>query len=304
MMDGMGDGRLKLSEMTGHGRLDVLRDGSFSNLGFLSDPQPGMLTFVEDERFLAIALRTADIAAVLTTARFSEALAAVPGLALTEAPREAFFQIHNALAKDAEFYAKDFSADVDPSAAVHPRAYVAERNVRIGGGTRIGAGAVILEGSVIGEGVTIQAGVVIGASGFQVVRLDGRVVDVEHAGGVVIGDGATMMSNAVIARAVFRQSTSIGEYVRVGNLAYVSHNVTIGPRSVVGHGVTINGNVRIGTDSIIGPGATIANGISIGDRAQISLGAVVISDVEADRRVSGNFAIEHRRLLRQLARRR
>ena len=50
----------------------------------------------------------------------------------------------------------------------------------------------------------------------------------EHAGGLLVGDRAEVMANAVVARAVFRQFTSIGEDCRIGNLAFVSHNVRIG----------------------------------------------------------------------------
>jgi len=110
-----------------------------------------------------------------------------------------------------------------------------------------------------------------------------------------------VMANAVIARAVFRRYTAIGEYCKIGNVAFVSHSVEIGPRSIIGHGAVINGYVKIGADVWIGPGATLVHSIEIGDRAQISLGSAVMRTVRAGRRVTSNIAIDHTRYLRHLA---
>jgi hypothetical protein len=63
----------------------------------------------------------------------------------------------------------------------------------------------------------------------------------------------------------------------------------------------INGNVTVGSDSWIGPGAIVSQSLQIGANAFVSLGAVVIRNVTAGTRVSGNFAVPHRRLLRMLA---
>jgi UDP-3-O-[3-hydroxymyristoyl] glucosamine N-acyltransferase len=63
----------------------------------------------------------------------------------------------------------------------------------------------------------------------------------------------------------------------------------------------INGNAAVGADSWIGPGAVISQNLHIGERAFVSLGAVVIRNLAAGARVSGNFAVPHRRLLRMLA---
>lgn len=95
--------------------------------------------------------------------------------------------------------------------------------------------------------------------------------------------------------------TSLGKYVRIGNGAFVSHNVRVGDRTFIGHNATINGNTTIGNDAWIGPNATISNLLYIGDRAEISLGAVVIRSVPAGTRITGMTAIEHRRMLRHVA---
>ena len=123
-----------------------------------------------------------------------------------------------------------------------------------------------------------------------------------HAGSLVIQRGAHIFPNASVATAVFRQSTVIGEDARIGNCAFVSHNVSIGREAVIGHGAVVNGNVRIGNGAWVGPGACIANCLCIGAGARVLLGAVVIGDVAAGEEVAGNYAIPHRALLRHLAR--
>jgi UDP-3-O-[3-hydroxymyristoyl] glucosamine N-acyltransferase len=127
----------------------------------------------------------------------------------------------------------------------------------------------------------------------------GVIDDMIHAGEIVVEDGALILANAVIAAAVFRQATRIGREARIGNCAFVSHNVQIGSRTYVGHGCVVNGNVRVGEEVWIGPGATVTNNISIGDHAHIALGSVVIRSVAARERVAGNFAVARRPGLQQ-----
>jgi UDP-3-O-[3-hydroxymyristoyl] glucosamine N-acyltransferase len=127
------------------------------------------------------------------------------------------------------------------------------------------------------------------------------MMDMVHAGGVLVQDRAHILSNAVIAAAVFRQFTRVGEDSRIGNLAFLSHNVQVGPRCFVGHGAVVCGNTRLGAEVWIGPGATVSNNLQIGDRGKVSLGAAVVGDVPPESRVTGNIAIDHHKLLRHMA---
>lgn len=184
---------------------------------------------------------------------------------------------------------------------IHPGAFVAPRSVRIGPHAVVEPQATVLERSVLETGVVVHAGAVVGGIGFQTSRFADGVLDMVHAGGVWIREGAHVLSHAVVARAVFRQFTTLGAGSRVGNLAFVSHNVQVGDRSFVGHGAVVNGNVTIGPDAWVGPGAVVSHGVRIGARARVTLGAVVVRDVAAGECVSGHFAVDHRQFLRQLA---
>ena len=299
---------MRLSQVASADELEIVRDGEFRTLGFLSDPQAGMLTFVESPRYLAAVARGAP-AAVLTTPALRSALVEAlvgggeddTGLAICAEPRRAFFRLHNRLAAGG-FYWDDFPTAIDPTARIHPSAIVAARNVRIGARTVVEPRVVIAERSIVGADCVLRAGAVLGSVGFQVLRLDGAVIDMTHGGGVELEDEVHVLANAVVAAAVFRQSTRIGCGSRIGNLAFVSHNVQIGRRCLIGHNAVVNGNVRIGDEAWIGPGAALAHCITIGERAKVSLGSAVIGDVAAGEQVTGNVAIAHRRFLRHLAR--
>jgi UDP-3-O-[3-hydroxymyristoyl] glucosamine N-acyltransferase len=224
------------------------------------------------------------------------------GLVVGHEPADAFHRIHQSLADRTDFYGDDIESRIHPRARVHHTATIDDRNVRIAADVVVGAGAVICGRVVIAAGAVISPGAVIGASGFQTSLVDGRPVEFAHVGGVVIEENALVLSNATVARGLFRQDTVLGRDCRVGNNAFVSHNVQLGPRSVVGHGAQVNGNVEVGADAWIGPGATISNNLTIGDGARIDLGATVIGSVAPHNHVGGPPAIDHRAMLREVAR--
>ena len=286
-----------LKDFEGSLSIKVLRDGSFRTLGFLSDPQPGMIVFLEDEKYLDLLRRTPGISCVITTGELAEKVEHIPGVAVSADPKIALFELHNHLALKTDFYWNGFPTEIDRTASVHPRACIAENSVRIGANTIIGANVTISERCLIGSSVTILAGAVLGSAGFQSAVTGNGTIDMVHAGGIVIQDKVVIYSNAVIAAAVFRQFTTIGEDSRIGNVAFVSHNVQVGSRCLIGHGSVINGNVRLGSDVWIGPGATLTNNIALGDGAQVSLGATVTIDVRDGERVTGMLAMDHNKML-------
>jgi UDP-3-O-[3-hydroxymyristoyl] glucosamine N-acyltransferase len=276
----------------------LVRDGDFANLGFLSDPKDRMLSFVEARRFVNAALACPQLACVLTRPELADRFPARLGLAVAEDPKRCFFEIQNHLVGETGFYGSDAPTRIHPSARLHPRCWVDEKNVVIGAQVTIGPNASILGRAVLEDGAVIHAGAVIGAAGFQTSHRRGPAVEMAHAGATHIGAACHIFANAVIARGLFRQSTRIGAGCRVGNGAFVSHNSVLGDGAFVGHGAIVNGNVRVGANAWIGPGATIVDSIAIGEGAQISLGATVIRDVPAGKRVTGSVAMEHRKMLR------
>ncbi|HEY3383545.1 MAG TPA: DapH/DapD/GlmU-related protein [Vicinamibacterales bacterium] len=293
--------KLSLTALARLVAFDVVRDGEFSTLGFLSMPRPGILTFVESRRVLKAVRSSPRPLGVITTPDIAPELPQLDGVALAANPRRTFYELHNHLARHTDFYGGHAPTIIDPAADVHPTASIASRDVQIGPRAVVGPHVTILGRCRIGADVVLHPGVVLGAEGFQTSRFDDGVLDMAHAGGIHIGDGVTVHANAVVARALFDEETVIGEGSRIGNLAFVSHNAQIGRHCFIGHGAVVNGNVVIGEDSWIGPGSTLCDRLCIGAGARITLGAAVIHDVAPGQQVTGNVAVEHRKFLRHIA---
>lgn len=275
-------------------------DVRIDNLGFVSTPLAGLLTFAGSVKFLDAAI-IAGAAAVIVPRALGDAVPSGTARLVADDPAGAFWRVHEALLAGTDFYGGDEPTRIDPTAQVDSSARIEGRNVRIGAETEIGAGCVITGRVDIAANVKIGSGSVIGSAGFQTLRVDGRSVEFSHAGGVVIGDDARIFSNATIARGLFRQNTVLGGSCRVGNNAVISHNTQVGPNSVVGHGAVINGNVEIGSDAWVGPGACVANNLQVGNGARIDLGATLIGNLQPGEHVGGPPAIDHRAVLREVA---
>jgi UDP-3-O-[3-hydroxymyristoyl] glucosamine N-acyltransferase len=289
-----------LSDLAAFEPLTIYRNGQFDTLGFAHHSGARLLTFLDDARLLSRVVRNRDVSAVITSPELAPRIPERIGVATCIQPRLVFAEIHNLLAESG-YYWKDFETVIDPGARIHPSAFVAERNVRIGAGAVVMPHATILERCLLAEDVMVGAGAVLGGEGFQRVRDTDPMLEMRHAGGLEAGRGARFLAGAVVATGLFRSNTKLERDVRVGSQAFVSHDVAVGERTLIGHGAVVNGNVTIGPKVWIGPGAVVSSDLTIGTEAFVSLGAVVIRDVAPRARLSGNFAIPHRRLLRALA---
>lgn len=289
---------MKLSEVCARVGLEVVRDSDFESLGLLSHRAPRMLVCAYDPSFIKRELLSnASIAAAITSVDLAPLIPETLGLGIAPDPVEAFYGLHEILLRETNFYWQDFATVISPEAVVHAGAHVASRNVRIGPGTVVEPNAVILERSLIGRECKIRSGVVVGAEGFEPKRIGGKQRVVPHAGSVFIGDGVEIQTNSVVCRSAFNSVTRIGDESVISSLVNISHNVSIGKRCRIGSSAVLLGSSMIGDDVWVGPNATISSRVSVGDGAAVSLGSVVVRDVPAGTRVSGNFAIDHKRFL-------
>ena len=278
--------------------LSVVRDATFRRTGFVSAPHEGMLTFVESSYFADELVRTLATCSVLTTRALADRFPKGFGLAVSDHPRKSFIDIHNHLATRTCFYWDDFQTCIDPTARIDDITTIPEFNVVIGAGVVIEKNVTVGERVIVGERCVVHSGAVLGAEGFQTNRSGPHLQEMAHAGGLRIDAGAKVFSNAVVARGLFREFTHVGREARIGNGAFVSHNVRLGSRAFVGHGAIVNGNVDVGDDAWIGPNSSIANSISIGSSAHVSIGATVIRSVDSHGRVLGSVAIDSRKMMR------
>jgi UDP-3-O-[3-hydroxymyristoyl] glucosamine N-acyltransferase len=275
----------------------VVRDCEFCSLGFVSHRRPGLLAFLADERFAPALADNPDLAAVIASPALADRVPGHLGLALSDDPRRAFFDLHDHLARHTEFYGADRPSVVAPSARVHPAAHVAKENVVIGERVVVEPNATVFNRVVVEDDAIVRAGAVVGAEGFQFQRTGEGLLPVVHTGSVRLCRGAEIQSGACVDRAVFGGETVIGEDSRIDGLVFVAHDVRVGRRCrIVAHAV-LCGSAVIGDDCWVGPGAVISSGVSVGRGARVSLGSVVTRDVPEGQTVSGHFAIDHESFL-------
>ena len=276
-------------------------DVSFEHMGLaVSDPGGPMLTFAESSRYVGD-LR-AHVSCVICPPALDEQIERKGfGVCVTEDPRALFFSVHNHLAGDARYVRPRFATSIGEGCNISPHACVAEENVVIGAGSTVEEFASIKPNTVIGEGCVIRAGSVVGGEGFEVKRIAGEVVTVRHLGGVHLGANVEVQQNACIDKAVYPwDDTVLGDGCRIDNLVHVAHGVKMGCGVEVAAVTCVAGRVVLGDDVWVGPGSTIRNGIEVGAGARVNMGSVVSQDVPAGSSVTGNFAIEHRRFLRNV----
>lgn len=289
---------MQLSELSSDlFKIAIFRDGEFSTLGSFTRNKTHQLVFIDEPKFIPYLSQFPKYSCVITRGEFISEIPATLGIAISDNPKLSFYQIHNYLLKKTEFYGKHFPSIISDSATIHPSSYISENDVIIGDDCVVSPHAVILEGSRIKNNVSIGPGCIIGGDGLRCIPNGEGFFRVNHAGGVLIHDNVEIQSNSVVAKAVYGDTTEILENTKIGILVNIAHNVYIGKRCLIIDSAMISGSVRIGNGVWIGPGAVIADQIQIGDGAFITLGSVVTQNVMPGQRVTGNFAIDHKKYL-------
>lgn len=286
-----------LSNMLAGLPAEVLRDAEVAGFGPLNMPGEGLLRYFSDARFAHQVRALAGGQAILATRELAGTIPEGFGLALCDDPKELFLKAYTRHGADIGA-SPPFPNEIHPSARIHPRAVVAERSVRIGANVSIAANAVIHERVTIEDDVSIGANSVLGGDGFEVGVVDGRQIVVPHYGLVLVRRGAVIQSNCTVDWGLYGACTEIGEGTALDNLVHIAHNARIGRNCQLMACVMVAGSTVIEDGSRIGPNATISNGLRIGRGARVTLGAVVTQDIEEGGHVTGNFAIPHRKFLR------
>jgi len=282
---------------------EMISDGVFDIMG-LSNTRYSkrIVTFLEDEKYLEEAIANPYITCFITTKVLADRIDKEKyGILCVEEPRIAFFTIHNMLGKTEEYSRKNFVSQYGEKVQISPLAYIEKENVIIGNNVVIEEFVSIRGHCVIGDNCVIKSGTQIGGQGFEFKNDDDKILDVTHCGGVIIGSNVIIWPNVTIHKAVYQwDDTCVGEYSRINSNTHIDHGAKIGRQTRIGAGCVVSGRAQIGDQVSIGPNAVISNRIGLGTAAKISLGAVVTKDVPNNQRVTGNFAIEHEKFLKNL----
>jgi UDP-3-O-[3-hydroxymyristoyl] glucosamine N-acyltransferase len=275
-----------------HGR--VAGDGEvlLSGMASIGSAASGDLVFVEDEKNLALALKSR--ASAIIAGEFAAENKCAKPLIIAMQPKLAFARAARLLHP-----AKSHQTGTHPTAVVHPsvrpganvvieaRVVIGE-DVLIGQGTWIGAGSVIsagvslgqncrlhpnvtiYPGTRLGDRVVIHAGAVLGSDGFGYVqdKTTGRREQFPQIGRLEIDDDVEIGSNSTIDRGAL-EVTRIGRGAKIDNLVHIGHNCQIGEDVVIAAQTGLSGSIVIEKNVVLG------GQVGIGEHARIEEGVML-----------------------------
>lgn len=276
--------------------IQCVRDADVQYTYYANSPLPYSVCFVLNLEFLNQANTNDNITAIITTKELSNAVEETKGLVISDNPKKDFFDLHNALFNNL-LNTVEVKSYIAPNAIIADTAKIS-KNVSIGKNVIIEDYVVINSNTIIEDDSYIASNVVIGARGMHNTMVDGRFMHVKDAGGVHIGKNCEVLAGAVIQKSYFAEFTNIGDQSKISVGVKVGHGCLIGERTLVAGSVQLAGYNTIGSDVWIGPSSVLAHGLTIGDNAQIKLGSVVVKDVKEAEEVSGNFAYNHAKRIR------
>ena len=292
--------RFQLQDWLAHSH--IRNRGGFEYFGGAEAARVGALAYCDTYNHLKRILANERVSAVIVDESLADSLPedCDKGVALVPSARDAYWHVFTQMAKARLLDEPICEGGRDEGCEVHPTAVI-NAGARLGRGVKIGAYAVIERNSVIHAYCEIHAHATVGSTGLQTYMWEGRRCLVPHCGGVRLGEGVAVLTGANISRAARPVSTTISDFAMISIHASVGHGVAVGARSQLAGKCIIGGSARIGEDVFVGVGAMVRDGVHIGDGARISLGSVVVEDVKVGQTVSGNFAIDHLRMLREFA---
>ena len=286
---------MKLGEL-GNIRGKLVREGDFSALGRPKDWQPNRLVSIENEADLEILNQDKNISFVITSETFAKLVPENIGMLIVDEPNTVFRKIHSALVAMGGFYPDDFDNEISSDAVIHRTAVISDRSVRIERNCRIGPKAFVGPQTVIEEDVSIGPGTILGAD-WSNPPLGDINVNLIRAGGIRIGKKAWIHANCVVERSIFSGLTEIGDYTYIDNLVSIGAGARTGKACLIVAAAVIGENASLGDEVWVGPNSLIADGVRIGRKGSVTLGSVVIEDIAAGKKVTGNFAIDHKKFI-------
>lgn len=277
----------------------MLNEKNFKTLGLVGSDSGcnEKLTFIDTDAFVRDI--GDDISMVITNKTIGDRISSDKfGLCIVDNPRLVYFKLHNYLSTNPNYTRTKFKTRIGKNVRIHPSVVIPEENVVIGDNCIIEEYVVIRENVEIGDECIFRAGVKIGLPDFEFKNDEDGLFAVIHCGGVKIGNNVEVLSNTGINCALYPwDNTVIGDHCKIDMLCNISHGAKIGRNTMIVALSGIGGRTEIGENCWIGYGSILRNGIVIGDNARVNMGSVVSKNVEDNKAVTGNFAIDHDRFI-------
>jgi len=279
------------ARLIGDGRVEV------SAVASIASASPDDLVFVEDQKYLPEALRSA--AGAVIAGPFAASGAGDRPLLVSDHPKLAFAHAARVLRGELRADGTAQQGSMHPTAVIHSsvvlgpsvlveaRAVVGERS-KIGKHTRIGAGCVlgsdvkigddceiypnvtIYPSTTLGDRVIVHAGAVLGSDGFGYVRdrKTGHYEKFPQVGRLVIEDDVEIGANATIDRGALDE-TRIRRGTKLDNLVHIGHNCQLGEDVVIAAQTGLSGSI------VIEDGVVLGGQVGIGEHARIEEGVML-----------------------------
>ena len=273
----------------------VERDCQLSYIGKVPSTLPRRFVPCNAAHHIDAALELDGIVGIVTTPDNAHCVPEHLGLLIADAPVAAALELHEKLCGMDDFLWCSFESRIHPTATIHPTAIIAEHDVDIGAHTTIGPGAIIMPRTVIEDDCVVGPGSVIGCDAFEVNTHTAPSRILSQAGGVHLHKNVEILAKCTIVRATFGGFTTLGEATKLDCQVHVAHDCNIGQNVRIAACAEVSGRVFIGDHSFIGPNCSISNGLTLGQKCHVTIGAVVVRDVPDNGRVTGNFAVDHRK---------
>lgn len=265
---------------------------------FVWSLQQGVACYAANKKYYQRALDNPGVILILCPPEAVTRIAVNKCTVVAEKADQLFYFLHNqAIHRFGDVPVRQ--RKIASSAIIHPSAVI-EEYVDIGERVEIAAHCMVMNGSVIGEDCILHPGVTIGTQGFFSKWILGKKQHIEHFGGVVLGKNCIIHTGTNISRSAnFNEYTQLGDDVHIGIHSNIGHDCAIGNNVDISAKVLLAGRVKVGDNVWIGAGTVVSNALVIGTGAEVRIGSVVIDDIDPDNDVSGNFAISHKKRLKQ-----
>ena len=183
----------------------------------------------------------------------------------------------------------------DNTTRIHPTAIISPK-ATLGKGTTVGPFAVIGD-CEIGQNCTIQSHSIIhdgtklmnnifisnhvniGGVGFGYIHNENEDLEnMLHTGMVYIDDDVSVFPYTNIDRSTLG-CTKIGRGSKIDHFCHISHNSTVGEKTLITANVTLLGGSSVGNRCTIGSGSILKDGVRIGDDVMLGMSSVVTKDI-------------------------
>ncbi|MGH7163874.1 MAG: UDP-3-O-(3-hydroxymyristoyl)glucosamine N-acyltransferase [Planctomycetota bacterium] len=190
-------------------------------------------------------------------------------------------------------------ARIGDACVLYPGAFV-DRDAVLGRGCVLFPHACVMHRCRLGNDVVLGPGAVVGHRGFGFHPTAEGLMRVPQLGTVIVEDGVCLGANTTVDRAGF-DATVVRRGAALDNLIHVAHNCSVGEHTAIAALTGVAGGTKIGARCMIAGHVGIAGHVEIGDGAVIGAKSGVAGSVPAGATVSGLYAREHGRALREYA---